>query len=144
MPSKPAANKTAVFDLESLRASEEPFEFELRHPLTNEPLGSFLSVYGQHSAVFRDLVRQMANQAIRKRFELQRRGKPEETPTIEANEEMSINLLVGAVAGWRNLQLDGADLEFSEDNARMLLTRFEFIRAQADAASGDLANFLKG
>lgn len=121
-------------------ACDKGFEFELRHPSDNEPLGAFITVTGKEGTAFQEHVREKANANLKRRFEAQRRGK-EEVPTIEKVEKDSIALLVACTVSWRNIVLNGAELEFSEANARKLYAE-SWIRGQVDEAIDDLGNFM--
>lgn len=133
-------------------ACEKGFDLELRHPVTREGLGVFITVAGQDSTAFRDHARRKANEALRRQFEAKRRGKDADAPTMEQIEADAIELLVAVTLGWRTeaggksepvIVWAGDRLECTPDNARRLY-RERFIREQVDEAVGDLANFLPG
>jgi hypothetical protein len=137
--------KEKAIDLSSLdtaQACEKGFELELKHPITNEPLGSFISVVGKDSKTFEDFVRRQSNDRLRRNFQLQRRGKDAEALTIEQIEADAISLLVACTTGFRNVTYKGNALDFSEANARLLYTEQKWVRAQVDEAVGDIENFM--
>lgn len=141
-------SKTESIDLASLSAREacdKAFEFELRHPVSNKPIGVFISVLGTESETFQAHARRKANERLRRQFAVQRKGA-EEVPTVEQAEKESIELLVACTTGWRTgdeptVMHGGKALEFNEDNARFLYAE-RWIRAQVDEAVGDLGNFM--
>lgn len=147
MSKQAAATATTPTDLASLdivAASDKPARFEIRHPVTNKPLGSFVSVYGRDSTVFRDHIRETQNERIRQAAMLRKRAIEPDLPTMEEQEKEVVDLLVAATADFDNVILDGAPLSFSPDNARRLYTRFPWLRGQVDRAIGDVQSFLKG
>lgn len=139
-----------AFDFAALDLAEKcdaPFEFELKHPATEEPLGVFFSVVGSESATFQDYVRNKANEARRRNA----KGKAE-IITVEDETAMLIDAVVACLKGWRTVKdgksdpvviLAGEALTFSPDNARKLLGNpgFAWAVRQINAATGDLGNF---
>lgn len=132
--------------------TEQPHEFELLHPETKEGLGVFVSVIGSESETFQSYMREKANAARLKAFGQQRRGKPDEPATVEAEEDMVIDAIATCMTGWRTVTegksapviVWGADrLEFSKANAAKWLKHFRWVRLQVNEATADLANFIK-
>ena len=129
--------------------AETPFEFEIHHPETKEGLGVFVSVIGQESETFLRYVRDEGNAARRRAFEAQRRGKVDEPQTIEQEEESLLKALAVCVVAWRTgskpVIVDGGEeLECSRVNVVRWLSKYRWVRAQVQAASGDIGNFTKG
>lgn len=143
--------KTATIDLASISAKEacnKGYELELRHPVSFEPLGVFISVVGRESDAFQRHVRSRANTKLREQFAAQRRGKQDEPPTVENIEGEAVELLAVCTTAWRTgdkptVTIAGEELAFSEANARRLYAE-GWIRAQVDEAVGDLGNFMPG
>lgn len=136
--------ETPAIDLSSLDtavACDKGFELELRHPITKEPVGAFITVVGKDGKAFTDFNRSLANRNLRKDFERRRRAKDADAPKVEEIESEAINLLVACTTGFRNVSYKGAILTFSEENARTLYTEQKWVRAQVDEAIGDLENF---
>lgn len=146
--------KAAAADFDSLDtavACEKPYEFELVHPASKDPLGVFISVVGPESAAFKARVRREINRDRRKDFEAKRKGKDAEPQTIEEDEAFSISLVANLVTGWRTVK-DGKSesviywkaekLEFTPDNLNRWLTHFSWVRLQINEAASDLGNFL--
>jgi hypothetical protein len=137
--------KDKAIDLSSLdtaAACDKGFELELKHPITNEPVGAFISVVGKDSKTFEDFVRKQSNDRLRRNFQNQRRGKDAEAPTVEQIEADAISLLVACTTGFRNVTYKGSLLTFSEENARLLYTEQKWVRSQVDEAVGDIENFM--
>ena len=125
-------------------------EIELLHPVSGAPIGIFITVLGKYSEVFVDHTRRSSNEYLRKAQQLKKRGKEEETPTVEKFEEKSIDLLVACTVGWRTgdkktITFEGQALEFSRTNAAKIYgsPKLSWIRAQVDEAIADLGNFMK-
>lgn len=145
--------KAINFDsLDTAAASETPYEVELVHPATKEPLGVFVSVVGPESAAFKNRIRREVNAERRRGFEMQRKGKTAEPKTLEEDETDTISMVADLMRGWRTV-LDGKSeavifwgtekLEFNEANAVRWLTHFAWVRPQINEAAGDVGNFLK-
>jgi len=137
--------KEKAIDLSSLdtaTACEKGFELALKHPITNEGLGSFITVVGKDSPTFDAFVKRQSNDRLRRQFQLQRRAKDAEAPTVEQIEQDAISLLVACTTAFRNVTYKGQVLTFSEENARLLYTEQKWVRAQVDEAIGDIENFM--
>lgn len=155
--SKPAGVDLA--DLSTKAACDRGFELELKHPATDEPLGVFIGLLGKHSARFQELARKRANARIRQSFQMQRKGKDIEVPTLEQNEREEIDLFAACTTHWRTrttkadpakgieekseptILHGGKALQFSEANAKFLYAE-PWIREQVDEGIGDLGNFM--
>lgn len=137
--------KAAAIDLSSLDTSAacaKGFELELVHPVTKAPLGSFITVVGKDSPEFESCVKRQSNDRLRRQFQLQRKGKDADAPTVEQIEAEAIDLLVASTTAFRNVSYRNEVLIFSEDNAKRLYTEQKWVRAQVDEAIGDLENFM--
>lgn len=143
---------TETIDLASFDTAtpcNEGAELELLHPVSNAPIGIFVTVLGKYSKVFIDHTRRNSNEYLRKAQMLKKRGKEEETPTVEKFEEKSIELLVACTVGWRtgdknSITFDGKDYEFSPTNAALIYSspKLSWIRTQIDEGIADLGNFM--
>lgn len=56
--------------------------------------------------------------------------------------EDGLELLVACTKGWKHIKISGVVLPFSEENSRMLYTKYPWIREQVDTFVNDRANFL--
>lgn len=138
--------KAKAFDLaniDTVQACNKPFEFEIVHPVTKEGTGAFISVVGAHSDTYRKRVKDMANANMQREAMLAQRGKTD-VPNLDKMEAKNIDALVSATVGWRNVGLDGEDLEFNAANVRKVYERILPIREQAQEAINDLGNFMPG
>lgn len=139
------------FDLASIdtvAACNKGFEIELKHPVTQEPLGIFWTVLGSDSDVFRDYLREVTNEKIRKEAMAKKRGRDVEVDTVEVSEERAIELLTVCSVNWRStdkptITFKDAELEFNVPNVKKVLTGLPWIRKQIDEGIGDLENFMK-
>jgi hypothetical protein len=139
--------KAKSFDaasLDTIAASNKPFELEIKHPTTGEPTGLFISVYGAHSDVYRGRIRALADEALRK----QASGKAS-AESIDKLEQKNIDALIAATASWRSsddpehIVLNGEKLDCSVANIRKLYTAILPIRDQVTEAINDLGNFMR-
>jgi hypothetical protein len=144
----------AKFDFDSLDtgvACEEPFEFELTHPVNNKPLGVFVSVVGMESEGSKNWLRQNVNRERRKLFEAQRKGQPAEPKSLEEDEADTVAMCARLMRGWRTVIEGKSDpvviwkgerLDFTPDNASRWLSHFGWVRPQIIEAASDVGNFL--
>jgi len=146
---------TAPFDFAALdltAAADTPVEIEIKHPVSGDGLGVFVSVVGAESATFQTYLRAQANAARRKAFEASRKGKQDEPTTVEQDEDDIIRAVAACMTGWRTvvdgisqpaIVWDGRSLEFSEHNACLWLKQFRWVRGQINEATADMGNFIK-
>lgn len=135
------------FDLSTLdttSACDKGAEIELHHPVSNVPLGMFITLIGKDSKEFRDYTRDKTNTRLRKDAMAQKRGKDPEIRTVEAIEAENIELLVLCTKGWRGfIDDDGNEVPFNVQNAIFMYKNFPDIYDSVNSAVGDLDNFLK-
>lgn len=154
-------------ELDLTAACEKGFEFELEHPVTERPLGIFLSIIGSESSHCQSRQRKKANQALNKLLKAQRKAtsgaKADEEFDVEAELHDEIKFIASCLRGWRTctnyeevLESGGEKekvyqatvrvrddyLEFSEPNARKVLTLLPWIIPQAKKVMDDLGNFM--
>lgn len=127
-------------DLDMIKASNQGREIEIRHPLTDEPLGMFVSVLGRESDTFREIIQDRIDRQIEEQARGKRRRKPK---TVAQGEEEAVELLSACTTGWRGVVLNGKELEFTVSNVKMVYKHWAWFRAQVDDAIGDLDGFLK-
>lgn len=159
MTKQKASNVIDIADLDTATASDEGAEIELLHPITQKPLGLFVTVMGKHSQVFRDHVRERVNSRIRQEAQAERRNKKIPPPTAEDAEKDAVELLTLCTKGWRSQDrnakgeliegsekptwlMKGEELAFTVPNAIRVYTESLWIREQVDSAIGDLENFI--
>jgi hypothetical protein len=144
-----------AFDSDALdiaTAAENPFEFELTNPVTNEGLGVFISVIGSEGDTFQRYLRDESNRARRKSFEAQRNSKPDGPATVEEDEEKILRAIAVCMTGWRTvvdgkseptILWSGRKIEFSRENAVAWMRKFRWVRTQINEQTGELRNFIK-
>lgn len=145
-----------MFDFDTLdtgKAADKPFEFELTHPVSGEGLSVFLSVIGLEANTFQSFIREEGNRARRRALDAQRKGKGEEAVTVEEEEEALLKALSACVVAWRT-EVDGKSdpviqwgtrkLECTRANVTEWLGTFRWARVQVNAAASDIGNFIRG
>lgn len=129
-------------------ATDKPYEFEIRHPVTDDGLGVFVSVIGADSATFQGYMRERVNRA--RQEALRRKGK-EEVVTVEQEETEILTAVASCMTGWRTVKdgksephivIAGEQLAFSHANALRWLRQFKWVRQQVNDATADLSNFI--
>jgi hypothetical protein len=138
--------ETKLVDLASLdtaAACDKGAEIELNHPVTGAPLGIFVTVVGKDSDTFKDYIRNSINEKLRKEALAKKRGKDAEITTFEAAEAETIDLLTICTLGWRNMVMNGKELEFNVPNARTVYGKYAWIRKQVDEGISSLENFMQ-
>lgn len=134
--------------LDTTAACDKGAEIELKHPVSNTPLGAFITVLGKDSTLFKEHTRTLINSRIRKEAMAQKRGKDSEIRTMEQIEKENIETLVVCTTGWRTgaeevLIVNGTKVPFTVANAIQIYTDYPFIYAQVDEAIGELENFMR-
>lgn len=132
-----------ISTLDTVSAANKGAEFELKHPVTMEPMGAFIGILGKDSDTFRSAFRKKVNARLAREAMAKKRGKDADAPTVEDSEADGMDLLVACTTGWRGLLENGTPLEFSETAARKLYTQAPWIRLQVDEAIADLSLFMK-
>jgi len=135
-----------VFDLTSLnttKACNAGADVEIRHPVTNAPLGIKIRVLGRDSDTFKEYTRDTLNTRLRREAMAQKRGKDADLRTVEVIEQENMDLLVVCTVGWQGVVLDGKELPFEEGNVRKVYKEYPWIYDQVNEAIGSLENFLK-
>lgn len=138
-----AKKKYDLASLDIVAASNKPFELELLHPESKEPLGMFISHVGKESDVLKEYNKEIADNRLRQIAAYEKRG--EEAPLIftEENNRISIERIVACTTGFRDVNFNG-NVEFNHTNAIKLYTKFPWIVKQVDASIVNLSNFMKG
>lgn len=131
-------------NLDSLSPSDETRSLHLLHPISGEPLFAdddtrespmLVEVYGSDSSVYNKAKNRAANRRIKKM-------KTGGIGTAENLDSEGTDILVACVAGWRNLTVNDAELEYSPAAVRQAFERFPWIKTQVDDFAGDLGNFV--
>lgn len=129
--------------LDTASACDKGSEIELRHPVSNVPMGMYITIVGKDSKEFRDYTHAKINERLRKEAYAQKRGKDVDVRTVESIEAENIELLVACTKGWRGIVKDGVEVPFNVKNAIALYQDYRWIYDQINEAIGDYENFLK-
>jgi hypothetical protein len=135
-----------AFDLISLnttKACNAGAEVEIRHPVTNVPIGMQVRVLGRDSDTFKEHTRDTLNARLRREAMAAKRGKDADLRTVETIEQENMDLLVACTVDWSNVAIDGKELPFEEANVRRVYKEYPWIYDQVNEAIGTLENFLK-
>mgnify|MGYP003084452133 CR=1 FL=1 len=118
------------------------FTFNLLHPETGEELGVKMSVVSAKSdKAFAFMRKTMKKEQLRE-IENAKSRKPKLKDLADFRAD-TLELAVNRLEGWEGLEWEGKPLEFSEDNARMVLSECDWIVEQVLDNSNDLGKFLK-
>ena len=131
--------------LDTVSASAEGACLELRNPvndavLRDEKSGEpvTITLVGTDSKDYMKITHEIQNRRLGKRLGKGGRMKT----TAEEIEADALELLVASTKSWKHIVVDGAELSFSQANARMLFQRFPWIKEQVDEFIADRSNFL--
>lgn len=133
-------NDFNLASLDTVAACNKPVEIEIKS-VTGQPTGFFISVLGKDSDTYRNIVRGMADETLKR----QAMGKAD-AATLDKIEQRNIDALVAVTTGWRfgdsnTVPLDGQPLEFSPANVRKVYERLLPVREQVAEAVNDLESF---
>lgn len=128
--------------LDTIAACNKPVEIEIRD-ITGQPTGFFISVLGKDSDIYRNLVRGMADESLKR----QAMGKQSDT-SLDKIEQRNIDALVAVTTGWRlgeskAVPLDDEELDCTPANVRKVYERLLPVREQVAEAINDLENFTR-
>ncbi|OBX06182.1 hypothetical protein [Gallibacterium genomosp. 3] len=118
------------------------FKFEVLHPETGDGVGSFIEVYSSESDQVKRYQASLLRKVQKQEFENLRSRKPKIKELSEYEDE-TIDSAVVRIAGWENVEFDGKELEFTEENARKLLSSCKWLASQIIEQSEKIGNFLK-
>lgn len=126
------------FDVGTLAPVSDTTDVTIYDPRTRKDTDVVITVYGRDSKIYRDTIRTQVNRRTRQV------GRRISSVTISAEEmeEEALILLVKCTKDWRGVVMDGKELPFSPENARMLYEKVPVIREQVDEAIGDRNLFL--
>jgi len=100
-------------------------------------------VLGKDSDIYRGRIRAMADESLRR----SNAGLPGDT-SLSKWEAKSVETLVAVTTAWRGpkgegvVTLGGADLQFTTENVRKVLTDLPAVREQVQEAVNNLGNFI--
>lgn len=140
-----------ISKLDTVTACNIGAEIELRHPVTQAPLGIFIHILGKDSDVCREHFRNSVNENLRRAALARKRGKDEEIQTFEKSQERGVELLVACTLAWRTVEdgkesptitMKGEAMPYTKENARRLYESMPWIKTQVDEGIVDLENFM--
>lgn len=126
------------FDFTSLIAKDTE-TMTLMDPAGKEIQGVTFEVYSKDSDHFIKEENRITQKRLRKARGSRGGAIPLDAAEIRADDT---DLLARCIAGWKGVVYKGKVLEYTHQNAVMLLTEVPFIREQVDAFVGDRQNFL--
>jgi hypothetical protein len=126
----PALAPIAALDLDQVESLASA-EHQLRHPVSGDPVGAWLTLAGPEHPDRRRLVHKAL---LQHRDEYERTGKVGLAP--DEAEAQALALVIGCTLGWRGMVTGGAALEYSVEACRALYSdpRRAWVRDQAKAA----------
>jgi len=136
------SNVIDLASIDTIKASNAGAEIELRHPVTNAPLGVFITVLGKDSDAYREFQRHKFNDYLRNEAMAKARGKQPTAKSAEDYEDDMLTLLVSCTKGWRNVVFNAVTLPFTAENVRRIYKSSPYVRDQINDAVGDLGNFV--
>lgn len=134
------------FDLKKnnlAKMADEGYEFELRLPELNEPVGAFLTVRGSNSDKVKAFGKRRFNEQQAKELQAKRKGREPDPMTIEEAEDVATESAVVRLISWRGLEEDGVEVPFSVEKAREVLKAHPWIREAIIQESDTLGNFMR-
>lgn len=154
-----AVKPKGAFDLSALDTAtpcDAGAEIEILHPVTREPTGILITIYGKDSDVFREITRKTINQRIKQDAMDARRGKPAAIRTLEEIERENVEMFAACTKSWRTrlgdgsyeenqLTLFGEKLACTVPNAIRVYSdpRLRTVYEQVNEGIGELGNFIK-
>lgn len=138
-----ATRKFSLADIDTISACNKPFKLEIISAKTREPTGMFVYIVGKDSDVYRAKKDALANEWLAREAANARRNKfePESISKLEAK---NIDAIVAAITGWEGFafNVDDPDLEFTDENIRMVCRKYPPFKEQVQEAINDLENFM--
>ena len=113
----------------------------LVNPLTLEPLvlsdktNVTVTLLGPDSDEIRAKQRATTNKLVQ--------GNSKKAVRVEDVEQDALDILCASIVSWTGMRIGTEDIECTEDNKVMLLTKYPHMRRQIDVFIGESRNFLK-
>lgn len=132
-------------NLNVIEAADKGATMKVMHP--TEPRALFseaedgkkfnweIDVLGSDSDKFKQLSRKKAQKMISSQ-------NKKKSIDLESAESENVDILARCTTGWRNIIIDGSEIEFSYESAKRLYREYPFIKEQVDEFIGDRDNFL--
>ena len=119
-------------------AFKESTEFQLVHPITDEPLENakglpmMVEIYGKHTSVYKNAINKL----------LKSSQKNKKAADLQDAQERGLDLLCDCVAGFKNLEIETENGPLDPKDIRGVLEGAFWIKDQIDSAIVDLENFI--
>ena len=113
--------------------AEEGAVMQVKNPLTGEALGATITLIGTDSKAFRDLAKQRATAALKR--------TKEEQEDYDSDASL-IEMLAKCTLAWSGIEEGAKAVEFSQENAVKMYSKYQWLKEQVDRFIGDRANFL--
>lgn len=123
--------------LDLTKSANEGAWITLKHPASGEELTAKIKVAGKDSTKYNQITDDFRRKALD-----EMKSVKTITQRIEMAEEHANQLLAECTLDWKDIVLDGVNLEFTKENVSMVYKRFFWIKEQVDLAIADRANFL--
>ena len=132
---------TADLDIDAIEDLTSA-EYELRHPVTGEPTGAFITIAGPEHPERKRIRQALINRA--RAAAMAANGQPQPYDAEKEFKE-SCDLLVRITQGWRGIRKDGKPLEFSAQAAQELYSdpKRQWIARQLNEAMNRQELFIK-
>lgn len=132
----PAAFDFATRDVAA--KAEQGAELEVLDPVTNEPVGVYITLAGADSAVHRKALTAASKRRLNGQKGFRNKGwDPEKM------QEESIEIFATCTLSWKGVIVDGAPLPCSRAAAIKMYTRFPWLREQVEAFISDRSEYLQ-
>lgn len=118
--------------------AEEGAELEVLDPVTSEAVGVYIVLAGADSSVHRKATANLTKRRINGQKGFRAKGFDPEKAEAE-----SIEILAACTLSWKGVQVDGAPLPCSRDNAIKMYTRFPWLREQVEQFISDRSEYLQ-
>lgn len=131
--------------IDSTPLSNVGVAMEVMHPNGLDPLKNeegqpvTITLLGSDSEAYQTIARRLMNERVH-------RNRVAGRPMKDVAEEQArgdLELLAGATVGWSGIADANGPIAFSKEAAKLLYTKYPWIREQADNFVGTRANFLK-
>jgi len=120
-----------ITDLYTAESHENGSEVNIINPFDGNPTDIYIKVQGVDSKAFREAKRKSYRNAL-------------ENPDSYDSDKTTCEILADITVGWRGVESDGKDLEFSKEKAFELYENAPAIRDQIDTYISNRANFTNG
>jgi len=138
-------------DIKDLARNEEnpTAPMVLEHPATGDPIGEegdeiIFHIYSPYADKMMSDEQQMSRSALKQTLKARAAGKDQSKVLSQTADELiayTEQNWLNRIAGWENIQLNGEDLECTEDNKKVIAEKLPFAKRQVNEFYEDLENF---